>query len=302
MPFYRDVLELEPGEAYGDQWVEFSAGGVTVALDGSQEMPVAVGNAGLRPAVALACDNLETVLETVRESGARVVVETCRAGLVPLRPSWQIPKGIQSSSTSATTVPSASPVHRKLKSPRVLRSRFEWQRTRIRQRQSIDSEPHNGSGSSRGIAVALIVLAVAVGLNLMLTPVYHDGGETYPIWQVMNWFMAVAVVIALLISFHRVRSLNGGPNDPVTREYLGATALFLGATGLIVIFYWNWLWTLLPESETGMGRPVPTSTTSPGWTCCLPGSPAAPASTSGVPSAKNDPRLATEHVRIVPRT
>ena len=104
----------------------------------------------------------------------------------------------------------------------------------------------------RVVAVALIVLAVAVGLNLMLTPVYHDGGETYPVWQVMNWFMAVAVVIALLISFHRVRSLNGGPNDPVTREYLGATALFLGATGLIIIFYWNWLWTLFPESETGL--------------------------------------------------
>ncbi len=80
VPFYRDVLELEPGEAYGDQWVEFSAGGVTVALDGSQEMPVAVGNAGLRPAVALACDNLETVLETVRESGARVVVEPVEPG------------------------------------------------------------------------------------------------------------------------------------------------------------------------------------------------------------------------------
>ncbi len=104
----------------------------------------------------------------------------------------------------------------------------------------------------RAIAIALIILAVAVGLNLMLTPVYHDGGETYPVWQVMNWFMAVAVVVSLLISFHRVRSLNGGPNDPVTREYLGATALFLGTTGLIIIFYWNWLWTLFPESETGL--------------------------------------------------
>ena len=78
--FFRDVLGLEPAEAYGDQWVEFNAGGVTVALDGSQEMPVAVGDAGLRPAAAFACDNLDTVLETVRESGARVIVEPVAPG------------------------------------------------------------------------------------------------------------------------------------------------------------------------------------------------------------------------------
>ncbi len=30
----------------------------------------------------------------------------------------------------------------------------------------------------RVVAIALVVLAVAVGLNLMLTPVYHDGGDT----------------------------------------------------------------------------------------------------------------------------
>ena len=104
----------------------------------------------------------------------------------------------------------------------------------------------------RVLAVALLVLAVAVGLNLMLTPVYHDGGDTYPVWQVLNWFMAVGVVVSLLISVHRVLGLTGGPNDTVTREYLGATALFLGAIGLIIIFYWNWLWTFFPENEVGL--------------------------------------------------
>ncbi len=104
----------------------------------------------------------------------------------------------------------------------------------------------------RVVAVALIVVAVAVGLNLMLTPVYHDGGDTYPLWQALNWFMAVAVVVSLLISYHRVRSLNGSPNDTVTREYLGATALLLGSTGLIIIFFWNWLWTFFPENEVGL--------------------------------------------------
>ena len=104
----------------------------------------------------------------------------------------------------------------------------------------------------RVIAVALIVLAVAVGLNLMLTPVYHDGGETYPVWQVLNWFMAVAVVVALAVSVHRSLSGGGGPDDAVTREYLGATAMLLGSIGLVIIFYWNWLWTLFPDNEVGL--------------------------------------------------
>lgn len=109
----------------------------------------------------------------------------------------------------------------------------------------------------RVVAVALIVLAVAVGLNLMLTPVYHDGGDTYPAWQVLNWFMAVAVVISLLISFHRVRALKGGPNDPVTREYLGATALFLGATGLIVNLLLELALDAVPGERSRPGRSIP---------------------------------------------
>ena len=104
----------------------------------------------------------------------------------------------------------------------------------------------------RVVAAALVVLAVAVGLNLMLTPVYHDGADTYPVWQVLNWFMAVAVVIALLVSYHRRQSLNGGPNDTVTREYLAASAMLYGSIALIILFYWNWLWTLFPENEVGL--------------------------------------------------
>ena len=33
----------------------------------------------------------------------------------------------------------------------------------------------------RLVAVALVAIAFVVGLNLILTPVYHDGGPTYPV-------------------------------------------------------------------------------------------------------------------------
>ena len=73
----------------------------------------------------------------------------------------------------------------------------------------------------RLVAVALVAIAVVVGLNLILTPVYHDGGPTYPVWQVINWFMAVAVPVALVVSGRRKRTVSGTGADAVTREYLG---------------------------------------------------------------------------------
>lgn len=75
--FYRDVLGLRLTEAFGDQWFEFDAGGVTVALDASQDMPM---GQGLRPAAALACDDLDDVLRIVRDSGAQVIVEPVEPG------------------------------------------------------------------------------------------------------------------------------------------------------------------------------------------------------------------------------
>ena len=104
----------------------------------------------------------------------------------------------------------------------------------------------------RLVAVALVAIAVAVGLNLILTPVYHDGGPTYPVWQVINWFMAAAVPVALVVSGLRKRAVSGTGADAVTRGYLAAAAVFYGSIALVILFYWSWLWTFWPENETGL--------------------------------------------------
>ena len=104
----------------------------------------------------------------------------------------------------------------------------------------------------RLVGAALIAIAFVVGLNLILTPVYHDGGPTYPVWQVINWFMAVAVPIALVVSAMRKRAVTGDGTNAVTREYLAASVTFYGAIALVILFYWGWLWTFWPENETGL--------------------------------------------------
>ena len=103
---------------------------------------------------------------------------------------------------------------------------------------------------NRIIPVFLLVMAVAVGLNLILTPVYHDGSADYVVWKIMNWPMAVGVAIALIAGYIRYRAAKR--EGPDSMKSLRATLVFYGAIVLAIIFYWNWIWTLNPDSETGL--------------------------------------------------
>ncbi len=101
----------------------------------------------------------------------------------------------------------------------------------------------------RLLAVLLVATAVAVVVNLILTPVYHDGSPDYPVWEVINWFMAASTLVALVVSFMRRRELGSG--EPATLESVGVTVLYYGSIVLTMLFFWGWIWTLNPDSETG---------------------------------------------------
>ena len=91
-------------------------------------------------------------------------------------------------------------------------------------------------------------MAAAVALNLILTPVYHDGSPDYPVWEVLNWFMAVTVFIVLVASWLQRRAVG---KDASAFDRLRVSLTFYGAIALTMLFFWEWLWTLNPDSETG---------------------------------------------------
>ena len=94
-------------------------------------------------------------------------------------------------------------------------------------------------------------MGLAYGFNLALTPAYHDNSPDYPIWRIMN-DMAVPVVLVLLpLNIWRKFRLPGGGDAAVTREYLGTTIAFYAAIALIILFFWEWFWSLWPENEMG---------------------------------------------------
>ena len=102
----------------------------------------------------------------------------------------------------------------------------------------------------RILAVYLVLTALAAAILLIVTPLTHDGSADYPVWKILNWFMAVGVVVMLVVSFLRKRALgdrDGGSDLEAARVSL----VFYGAVVLTMLFFWEWFWTLNPESETG---------------------------------------------------
>ena len=101
----------------------------------------------------------------------------------------------------------------------------------------------------RIIGIYLLVTALAAALLLMATGLIHDGSEDYPLWKILNWFMAAGVVVILVAAFAARRSQGCEKID--TLERLRVSLVFYGAIVLAMLFFWEWFWTLNPGSETG---------------------------------------------------
>ena len=91
--------------------------------------------------------------------------------------------------------------------------------------------------AKRFLGVYLIAVAVAVFVNWIATPLYHDGSSHYTVWEILNWFMAVAVVLALAVNLCRKicggRSEPNGPPDQPAGGYQPVILWFLGSHCLV---------------------------------------------------------------------
>lgn len=104
------------------------------------------------------------------------------------------------------------------------------------------------------LAVFLSVAALLVAVHFMFSSFYRELVDTGAIWDVLNWFLAVGLVIALVVSFHHKRTLDRrGADRPVTREYLEVNLLFYVTVVLVLWFFWNWsndLVSVEPQGQT----------------------------------------------------
>ena len=91
---------------------------------------------------------------------------------------------------------------------------------------------------NRPLSLLLGLLALGVLLHFVLTPFYEDVVDTGKMWDVINWFMAVGVILTLAVTCARRKGAGGRGQD--TNGYLCVTVAFYAAAVLAVLFFWNW--------------------------------------------------------------
>ncbi len=101
----------------------------------------------------------------------------------------------------------------------------------------------------RTLAAYVILVAVAVAVHFIITPLYHPGGdEPYRAWEVLNWFMAVGMIITLAFSYLEKRRADGDVSTDL-KHYLGANTVFYAAVAVFLLFFWNWFSLLSPNNQ-----------------------------------------------------
>ena len=55
---------------------------------------------------------------------------------------------------------------------------------------------------NKAVAVYLLLTALAVAVLLMVTPLIHDGSVDYPLWEILNYFMAAGVISDSRLQLH----------------------------------------------------------------------------------------------------
>ena len=101
----------------------------------------------------------------------------------------------------------------------------------------------------RAVAAYLVLLAVAIAINFIATPLYHPGGdEPFPVWEVLNYFMAVGIVITAAAGYVEKRRV-GGEGVENLKQYIRANAVFYTSVAVLILFFWNWFSNLSPNNS-----------------------------------------------------
>ena len=97
-----------------------------------------------------------------------------------------------------------------------------------------------------------VLVAVAVAINMVATPLYHQGGD-FVVWATLNWFMAAAILISIIESATAVCcSKTCCDGAKCSSSCSSACALFCASVVVGLLFFNAWF-TGLMSSEPAEG-------------------------------------------------
>ena len=97
------------------------------------------------------------------------------------------------------------------------------------------------------LSVVLGLMAAVVLFHFVLNPFYEDAVDPISVWHVLNWMMAVGVIITLVLTYVRRERL--GADDAATM-HICVNVAFYAAAVLAILFFWNWF----DDLTAGRGR------------------------------------------------
>ena len=86
----------------------------------------------------------------------------------------------------------------------------------------------------------VMVIALAVAVNFIVTPFFFDGKNGFPIWDVLDYFMAVAILIAFAASCWDMWRLCKAGDEADLKRYLSVNVAFFATGVLLLLFFSNW--------------------------------------------------------------
>lgn len=90
-------------------------------------------------------------------------------------------------------------------------------------------------------AIALGLISLAVAIHYVFGSLYQNTVDLIAVWAVLDWFMAVGILIALVAHLMAKRALEEeGAGDSVTRKYLEVNVGLYLTVFLALWFFWNW--------------------------------------------------------------
>ena len=92
----------------------------------------------------------------------------------------------------------------------------------------------------RVLGAYVMVIALAVAVNFIITPFLFDGKDGYPIWEVLDYFMAVAILIAFAAGCRDMWDLCKAGDEADLKRYVSVNVAFFAAGVLLLLFFSNW--------------------------------------------------------------
>lgn len=99
------------------------------------------------------------------------------------------------------------------------------------------------------LAVYLSIVALLVAVHFVFNSFYRDTWDVIDVWSILDWPMALAIVIALVVHIRRKSALKREADQAISREYVEVNMAVYGTALVALWFFSNWFTFLNLGSE-----------------------------------------------------